>query len=69
MTDLAELRSKLQSLEFQLRVLQAQLSRVESTPDRETDTPFAALEGIWKGQGRFSFEEIQAAELKLPPDL
>jgi hypothetical protein len=69
MSELAELRARLRGLELQLRLLEAELARLENARKEPPPPSFAALHGIWKGEGRFSFEEIQAAELKLPPDL
>lgn len=60
------LTNKLISLETELMVLRAELVKLLG-PSQEAPKPppFSALEGIWGGQGNFSLEEIQAAEIQL----
>jgi hypothetical protein len=54
--------TKLASIEEELRVLKASLCRPYRKSQRES---LKALKGIWKGLN-FTYEQICAAELKLP---
>ncbi len=63
----------LRTVQMTVETLQAKVKRLMSCiqeQDQAKDQPeiFTDLEGIWKG-ANFSYEEIKAAEYKVPEDL
>jgi len=60
------IRSRLDSIEEQIRVLKAELT---SRPAKRKSRSFNDLYGIWKGKVDLSYEEITAAEIKVKDDL
>ena len=59
------LTNKILSLETELMVLRAELSRLLQREPAKRTTDFASLEGIWKGQGNLSLDEIRSAEIQV----
>ncbi|MBI3942346.1 MAG: hypothetical protein HY326_04980 [Chloroflexi bacterium] len=69
MADILELVAKIRSLELHLHVLEAELSQILRSQASPPQVSFAALEGLWRGRGNFSLEEMQETEIKVPSDL
>ena len=65
-TEVDAIKAYLASLERELKDLRAKLKELETQPPEEP-RPFSKLRGIWKGAD-FTYEEIKAAEYKLPED-
>jgi hypothetical protein len=69
---LDEIQSDLRILRLALEALQAKvdqlLSKQQETGAEGRPTKFTDLEGIWAG-ANFSYEDIKAAEYKVPEDL
>jgi hypothetical protein len=64
--DILVLTNKLLSLETELMVLRAELTRMSLDQEAFKPSAFSRLEGIWGGKGSFSLEEIQSAEIQKP---
>jgi hypothetical protein len=67
----AQIQQDLRLLQLTIERLQVRVNDLASTIQKEERTPFrdfADLEGIWEGLD-LSFEQIKAAEYRLPDDL
>lgn len=67
----AEIKQELRSLQNTIQALQLRVDQLIQALGRKANGAgykFATLEGIWEGAD-WSFEQIQAAEYKIPEDL
>ncbi|MEX0801453.1 MAG: hypothetical protein WD379_09575 [Dehalococcoidia bacterium] len=65
-TEVDAIKAYLASVEREVSDLHARLKKLETEPP-EQPRPFSKLLGIWKGAD-FTYEEIKAAEYRLPED-
>lgn len=66
MVTLESIKSQLNTLELQVRALRAQVKVLEGERKRRT---FGELYGVMKGVSDTTAEEIDACQLRNPPDI
>jgi len=73
LNELDQIQQDLRIVQMAVEALQARVNELMSRVQEQTKTEvhqakFTDLKGIWEG-ANFSYEEIQAAEYKIPEDL